>query len=61
MGRGHGEPGDRPVSQEWAQEIGADGYAETAEQVVVVAEEDVTVPAGTFTCYKQESWNLSTG
>ena len=31
--------GGGPVSQEWAQEIGADGYAETAEQAIVLAEE----------------------
>ena len=31
--------GGGPVSQEWAQEIGADGYAETAEQAVTLAEE----------------------
>jgi len=31
--------GGGPVSQEWAQEIGADGYAETAEQAVALAEE----------------------
>jgi corrinoid protein of di/trimethylamine methyltransferase len=31
--------GGGPVSQEWAQEIGAEGYAETAEQAIVLAEE----------------------
>jgi corrinoid protein of di/trimethylamine methyltransferase len=31
--------GGGPVSQEWAQEIGADGYAETAEQAIALAEE----------------------
>jgi corrinoid protein of di/trimethylamine methyltransferase len=31
--------GGGPVSPEWAQEIGADGYAETAEEAVSLAEE----------------------
>ena len=31
--------GGGPVSQEWAQEIGADGYAETAEEAIALAEE----------------------
>jgi corrinoid protein of di/trimethylamine methyltransferase len=31
--------GGGPVSQEWAQECGADGYAETAEQAIILAEE----------------------
>jgi dimethylamine corrinoid protein len=31
--------GGGPVSAEWAQEIGADGYAETAEEAVGLAEE----------------------
>lgn len=31
--------GGGPVNQEWAQEIGADGYAETAEQAIALAEE----------------------
>ena len=26
-----------------------------------MAEEDVTVPAGTFTCYKHQIWGLKTG
>ena len=31
--------GGGPVSQEWAQELVADGYAETAEQAIVLAGE----------------------
>lgn len=31
--------GGGPVGEEWAQEIGADGYAETAEEAVTVADE----------------------
>lgn len=34
--------GGGPVSAEWAKEIGADGYAETAEEAVVLAEELVS-------------------
>jgi len=31
--------GGGPVSKDWADEIGADGYADTAEQAVRLAEE----------------------